>query len=381
MDGRSDTDEQPPALARGGVLIAIVFVAVLLSATVGFRRMDPAFKATIAAVDATLVSDGWADEQSCGDCHEQAEDFWQTGHANTLIPASESDSVRLLQHLQASAVGTRENARVQVIGHDVQTLCVTDGVVNSAKLSWCFGSGAQARTWVATLPDSFGATDLLELRWTWFHSTNSFDLTPGHPDEKGHSGVGTMGLLFDGPRAWRCFACHSTRLPVYDGQINESHIAPGVTCQRCHGPRRQHVESEGVWRDLAWIAGNRDDAVRRCAQCHRPPEEQKPEEIQEDNVDIVRFQPVGLSQSACFKASQMTCTTCHNPHKPLDKQDSKGIWQCIQCHSPERIDHVVCGAGMNNNCLQCHMPSIRHDAPVSFTDHWIRVREQSEIRP
>ena len=190
-----------------------------------------------------------------------------------------------------------------------------------------------------------------------------------------------MGLLFDGPRAWRCFACHSTRLPVYDGQINESHIAPGVTCQRCHGPRRQHVESEGVWRDLAWIAGNRDDAVRRCAQCHRPPEEQKPEEIQEDNVDIVRFQPVGLSQSACFKASQMTCTTCHNPHKPLDKQDSKGIWQCIQCHSPERIDHVVCGAGMNNNCLQCHMPSIRHDAPVSFTDHWIRVREQSEIRP
>lgn len=323
----------------------------------------------------------WADESSCIDCHDQAAVFHQTGHANTLVRATDSRSRKLLSALQDSDIGRAES--VEAVGGSESLFFRTaaDGVSFTAEPSWCFGSGAHARTWVATLPDTFEATDMLELRWTWYHSTEDFNLTPGQPSERSPGAIGSLGLLFDGPRAWRCFNCHTTRLPVHDGRIDESRISPGVTCQRCHGPRRRHVESEGEWHDPTWITSTRDDAIRLCAQCHRHPDEIDAADIRTDNIDIVRFQPVGLSQSACFQNSEMTCITCHDPHRPLASQDSFGIWQCVQCHNPEHSTDVLCAAGMRDKCVSCHMPKVKVDVPVSFTDHWIRVRETDESAP
>ena len=185
-------------------------------------------------------------------------------------------------------------------------------------------------------------------------------------------------MLFDGPKSFRCFACHTSYLPEERGHIDEAHLIAGVTCQRCHGPRQTHVDSEGSYSDPRWQATDRMDAINRCAQCHRRADELSPEEISPLNRSIVRFQPVGLIQSECFKQSQMTCTTCHDPHTPASQQNSQGIWQCVQCHNPEQAADIHCGAGERDDCLGCHMPRVKMDSPVHFTDHWIRVRNADE---
>jgi Cytochrome c554 and c-prime len=331
--------------------------------------------------DVISLSSGWADESSCIDCHEQAEQFSETGHARTLTPATSSESLELLRSLGASTIGHREGIAVTSVDDQVQAFRSAAGADATARLDWCFGSGQHARTWVSTLPDALGSPDLLEFRWTWYHDTQDFGVTPGQPDHPGEGTIGMLGLLFDGPRAWRCFSCHSSRVPSAGEPLDASQIHAGVTCQRCHGPRADHVDSEGEYHDPVWTVTDREEAVNRCGQCHRRADEQALDTIRAGNPDIVRFQPVGLSQSACYINSQMSCTTCHDPHRSMASQDSRRIQQCVKCHDPEQTEHVLCAASMTDNCLACHMPTVQSVPGLSFTDHWIRVPDTSELQP
>lgn len=324
--------------------------------------------------DVVSVTDGLGDESSCIQCHSQATEFADTGHAKTLRRASSLDSKSLLSMLAEAEGAIAENTEIAERNGKLVAMTRSDDTQHELELDWCFGSGTHACTWVSTMPDSHGNTDVLEFRWTWFASTKGFALTPGQPKSKGDSCVSALGLLFDGPKARRCFSCHSTVLPVTHSQFDETKIRPGVTCQRCHGPREKHIQTDGAFHSPEWGPTDRMEAVRRCAVCHRLPEEKSPEEIVPDNPEIVRFQPMGLMQSACFLSSEMRCTTCHDPHRPMGQQDSGGIWQCIQCHNPEVATHTLCGLSKNDNCLDCHMPKVEVGFPVRFTDHWIRVR-------
>jgi hypothetical protein len=325
------------------------------------------------------VSAGWADESSCVECHDQGRTFWETGHARTLRRANDPASLALLGRLRETPAAVAEGIDVQIEAarQKVPVTSARADFVSRAGLDWCFGSGAHAQTWVATLSDSHNATDLLEFRWSWYHSTDTFALTPGQPDHIDEGYYGGLGWLFDQPLAQRCFSCHSSHLPVESGHIRQDQIKAGVTCQRCHGPRAEHVASQGRIHDPFWANVDQQESVNRCAECHRRAEEEKPENITQDNTSIVRFQPVGLTQSKCFTNSDMTCVTCHDPHRPLATQDSLGIWQCIQCHDGADSHRPICGARRTDDCLTCHMPKVRMDRPLEFTDHWIRVREVS----
>lgn len=320
----------------------------------------------------------WADESRCSECHEQGQRFAETGHARTLSRAKESDSAKLLSALASSPIGVAENVSVHIEDSGILLQSGQGLASKEESVDWCFGSGAHARTWVGTLDSSQCETESIEFRWTWYRSTGSFDVTPGQSHVQGFAGLSLLGLQFDAPRTWRCFSCHSTQLSEHRGRLNETDLVAGVTCQRCHGPRGHHVETDGKWHDAAWIPVDREDSIRRCAECHRSPEEQAKDSIRPDNPELVRFQPVGLTQSACYKQSQMTCTTCHDPHRPLADQDSHGAWQCIQCHNPAQPSQHPCADGQIDGCVRCHMPRVSAGAPVSFSDHWIRVRRPAE---
>lgn len=328
--------------------------------------------------DAAAVSTGFADEASCAECHDQAEEFSRTGHARTLVRADAPESLELLRQFVHSTAPQAEGTSLSFADGKVTAVSESTGVRRTATLDWCFGSGTHACTWVTTLPDSRGRSDALEFRWTWFSQTASFGLTPGQPDQPGNSAVSALGLLFDEPKARRCFFCHATSVPITRGRIQEDAIHAGVTCQRCHGPRAQHVLTEGASTPEGWKLSDRNDEVRRCAVCHRFSEERDPHDIVADNPAIVRFQPMGLLQSRCFIQSEMRCTTCHDPHRPMDKATSRNINQCVQCHSPDDVSQTTCGKGETDRCLDCHMPQVQMNFPVRFTDHWIRVIRGSD---
>ncbi len=330
-------------------------------------------------VDRVSQIDGWADERRCVECHPQGAEFWKTGHARTLRPATAPESHALLSRFEAAPPTSAASLRLLLAPSSVTAVDSRGESARSIPLDWCFGSGRHASTWVGTLTDSWGGTDLVEFRWTWYAHQQEFDVTPGQPSAPGERTFGGLGVLYDQPKARRCFACHSSHLPVVSGRIDEAHIHPGVTCQRCHGPQERHVVSEGSLLPELLGSLSQEESVQRCAQCHRRADELEAREISPSNADIVRFQPVGLVQSACFQRSPtLTCVTCHDPHRPLEVQDSAGLWQCTQCHDSRQPHHTVCRLGRRDDCLTCHMPKVRGGPPVSFTDHWIRVRAEPE---
>lgn len=352
-------------------------VSTVINVTSAWKS-SPLQMESVPTVAASAVETGWADESTCINCHDQAEDFGQTGHARTLTPASGEVSWSALDRLGQSAIGNAENVNVTRTSAG-QTLAqrILDGETKTQiPLDWCFGSGAHAHTWATTLTDSLGQTDLLEFRWTWYQHSQDFGLTPGQPDQCGAGHLPQFGLQFDGARAWRCFACHATRLPTTAGKLSLEKMHPGVTCQNCHGPRQAHVASDGIARDPAWAFTDRDQQVARCAECHREAAEKPPEVIRPGNPDIARFQPIGMSQSKCFLESDMSCTTCHDVHRPLSVQSPRRISQCTQCHDSD-VDHQTsCSAGMMDRCIDCHMPALDTGRGLKFVDHWIRIPDE-----
>lgn len=81
-----------------------------------------------------------------------------------------------------------------------------------------------------------------------------------------------------------------------------------------------------------------------------------------------------LRQSSCFRASQMTCTTCHNPHRAPRGKEAASHYEsvCRQCHqSPHEKTPATLAQG---TCTDCHMPKRRTDDAVHvvMTDHLIQ---------
>ncbi|WP_417737076.1 multiheme c-type cytochrome [Rosistilla oblonga] len=363
------TDKRTPLAAR----IAVVAFALLVAAASLTSSRDP------VPGDAVLTMNGWADETSCRECHFEADSYPETGHAQTLRPATDPRSIEILSSVNSDASAADDGLQIDIDPESgVFAVQQDQEISRRIRLDWCFGSGAHAHTWTSTVGDLLGNTDELEFRWTWFHQTDSFALTPGQPEQAGDSHYGAFGLFFDGAKAVGCFSCHTSYLPAENGSIDFHGMVAGINCQRCHGPQQAHVASGGEVIDSDWMATDRLDAVRRCGQCHRNADEQPPGEIRTDNPGIVRFQPVGLLQSPCFIKSEMSCTTCHDPHKSLAAQDSRGIWQCVQCHNPDSPTHTLCAADNRDDCLRCHMPKVATNPNIRFTDHWIRVRDDIE---
>jgi hypothetical protein len=133
------------------------------------------------------------------------------------------------------------------------------------------------------------------------------------------------------------------------------------------------------------------EAVERCGECHRRAEDFD-NAIFHDNKSIVRFAPVGLTQSPCFlkqadvkladgNTARMDCATCHDPHVGSIRPEMISI-SCGKCHqgTAETAGHCT-SPETAANCLPCHMPQVPMNEELSFTDHWIRVRSKESPRP
>jgi tetratricopeptide (TPR) repeat protein len=282
------------------------------------------------------------------------------------------------------------------------------------QIDYVVGSGDHARTYLHRTADG----KLIELPVSWYSELGgSWGMSPGYdrPDQQD----------FRRPIAYECMFCHNAypSLNVQgvasgDRETFGDTIPEGIDCQRCHGPGSVHVKA-------ASTSGASAEAIRSsivnpgkltrerqmdvCMQCHlettssplphsilkidrsvfsyRPGEPLAEYELsfdhkagtRDDDSMEVAHQAYRLRKSACFLKSQMTCITCHNPHKQLAGAEAirHYVAVCVGCHT---LAHASVRPGMakapteKSNCLDCHMWKRRTDDAVNvvMTDHYIQ---------
>jgi predicted CXXCH cytochrome family protein len=274
------------------------------------------------------------------------------------------------------------------------------------QVDFVVGSGIHARTYLHRGKDG----KLVELPVSWYTEKGGYwAMSPGYdrPDQSD----------FRRPISDDCMFCHnaypgpSGRSSAGGDEAFSETLPEGIDCQRCHGPGQQHVEiagSPGAAKDA--IRGSilnparlgRDRQLEVCMQCHlettsrqlpgmirrfdRKPFSYRPGEplgeyalyfdhnasqIRDSKFEVAHA-AYRLRKSACFRSSQMTCTTCHNPHRAPRGEESRQHYESI-CRTCHAAVHAA-GTKPGTSCMDCHMPKRRTDDAVHvvMTDHYIQ---------
>lgn len=282
--------------------------------------------------------------------------------------------------------------------------------------SLVIGSGNATRSY---LMDSGGYVTQMPL--TWYVERHRWDMSPGYEDSNDRF-ARRINLL--------CMSCHNAIPDLTAGTQNHYTDVPGgIGCERCHGPGGDHVTRRGSEEGSPFDGPDttivnpahlpRGPQMATCQQCHlagimvfregHDPTTFLPgwelgrdrtvfvpaEQLQDPDWVGIDSHPVRLARSACYRSSDMTCSTCHDPHRAADElADDHYRQRCLQCHvgpggqpaeaagqeeaaalcsrpGAETREHATSG-----DCAGCHMSrGGTSDVPhVTFTDHWIRRR-------
>jgi predicted CXXCH cytochrome family protein len=359
----------------------------------------------------------YVDSALCANCHQDiARKYLVTGMGRSFY--------------RPTAENTVEDYQVQHTVHDpssglTYTMAERDGKwyqrrseigfngqetnVVEEQIDYVIGSGNHVRSYLHRGLDG----RLIELPVSWYIE---------------HSGYWAMSPGYDRPgqedfrRAipGECMLCHNG-LPL-QGKYPErgssglsvfpKELPAGIDCQRCHGPGGAHVRAalagnsptESIRQAIVNPARlSRDRQLEVCLQCHLETSSSlMPNEIRRYNRTLDSYrpgEPIGdyklyfdrtssteksdrfeiahagyrLRMSACFRASQMTCLTCHDPHESYKTSTSTAhyVAVCQGCHQSV-VHQASLPAG--SDCLSCHMPKRRTDDVVHavMTDHYIQ---------
>ncbi len=323
---------------------------------------------------------GFLGPQACAECHQQrVTEFMETNHFRTcrqpvvadLPPGFEPG--RGTYHTRFPGVRFEMNRKGdQIFQTTIRTTGATEEKIDT-RIDLILGAGQADDVYLAWHDD--GRLHELPVAWLWpFDQWGASHFL--HADGRGD---------FSRAMTVRCMECHTTWLDYEPGSVNKygrESIIPGVTCERCHGPGRDHVafrrahRQQGDGDDPIVLPSEleRERLIETCTQCHsnatlhrRPPYSYRPGERLEDYYrtlavahsedDHVANQIDRLRLSKCFQNSPtMTCVTCHDPHHRPKANESASA-SCLQCHQPPdceeqaRLPNAVQG-----ECVACHMP-------------------------
>jgi len=363
------------ALSRARVIGAFLLV---LSASVMVRAQmatadrvrEPGFWPT----KGEAAREDYAGGAVCAQCHvRHGETQPSTRMARTAMRVEDSEVLRARPSLQfRSGAYTYEIARA--------SYSVSDGTRSSVvSLRWGFGDGRVGQTYLFER----GGT-LHEARVSYYDSVHALGFTPARAIAAPPDLEEAMARPVDQAEARRCFGCHTTASAV-QGRFDPAGLTPGVTCEACHGPGRAHVAAIEGGRLTAARAAilnparlSPADRVDFCGACHATFWDVKL--AGEKGMAALRSQPNRLQSSRCWGEgdARITCTACHDPHRPLVREAAAFDPRCLACHvqaglSPTR-EHPgrACPVG-RENCVTCHMPKYEvAEMHSSFTDHRIR---------
>jgi predicted CXXCH cytochrome family protein len=272
------------------------------------------------------------------------------------------------------------NVAVSIAGYDYRIAKVASQTwyeVRSGKesirapISWVFGTGRTGQTFVITLNGK-----LYESRVSYYPAIGGLDLTVGAANSSPTNLTGAAGRLMSQSDITECFGCHSSSPGTVRGGTPDS-LIPGVSCERCHGSMVGHPQSSAGMRKLKSVST--EEISDLCGECHRTWEQVMLLKLK--GINTVRFQPYRLSRSKCYDPAdrRISCTACHDPHRPAVLSLTRVDKTCTSCHS-DGLRRTCPKA--TANCASCHMPKYElPGAHAKFSDHMIRVARAGEPIP
>jgi tetratricopeptide (TPR) repeat protein len=275
------------------------------------------------------------------------------------------------------------------------------------RIDYVIGSGDQARSYLHRTNEG----KFIELPVTWYSEKNGYwSMSPGYE--------GVNQSDFHGVISKECLFCHgaypakeSPEIEASGEPIFTKELPGGIDCQRCHGPGAEHeraamgpnFDSNVVRSSIINPARlNRDRQLEVCMECHlstsgsqdknislragrsvfsyRPGEPLWDYKLYFDDAteqDKQSFTIVDaayrLRMSSCFRNSDMTCLTCHDPHNQLHGNEANEhyVQACTKCHVS--VEHKV-SLPAKETCISCHLPKRRAGfaTHVVLTDHYIQ---------
>ncbi|MBV8807178.1 MAG: cytochrome c3 family protein [Acidobacteriaceae bacterium] len=217
---------------------------------------------------------------------------------------------------------------------------------------------------------------LIEARYA-YSPHGSLVLSPGFQTEKPATLENALGRVLSPTFEQKCLSCHGQPGTLGAGAQG------GVSCESCHGPAADHVESlttpgrQPIRPEP--LAGPKSIVV--CAQCHTGLSNIN----QADPVPgdlLVSSQVPALQHSECFQQSGglLTCTDCHDPHRDGSGLAERSTKTCLKCHAAASPQHAsICPVNAGFGCTGCHMPSIQVNE-FNVTDHWIAVHPERGVK-
>jgi hypothetical protein len=380
-------------------LLTLVFLSAVI---VGIERQ----------IYQPVPASSYVGDEECLSCHKEQKTFLRTAHHLTSQPA-DRDSIAGRFDQGQNVLKTSEpelRYRMEIRNDGFYQTALLGSGPDTASISKRFdlvvGSGRKGQTYLYWEGDQ-----LYQLPVSYWSKLGKWVHSPGYDDRL---------VNFRRPVSPRCLECHASSFEsVPDSsagnRYNKSNYVLGISCERCHGPGKEHIainQAKPAKPSAQAIVNpaklSRERQIGLCALCHgglgvaKAPafsytagedlksylqlEVPSPTEV----VDVHGNQVALLERSRCFQFSTMTCSTCHNPHIPqrdiLDFSE-----RCLTCHKVQncglfpKLKHQIV-----NKCVNCHLPELKSKVVVSSHEgltlqpevrsHWIKVYPTETFR-
>ncbi|MDB5389967.1 MAG: mtrA [Planctomycetaceae bacterium] len=403
MTELSQGDHPSPSLkgnssGRSMLLSTLVVVVILLGLVGGFwifmgRRANPIagpagndlarhaksppLEVPVELQPVRYSNPGYVGAKVCGECHQaRLDEFRKTRHFRACCTPEGDQAPVGFEPGTAEFTSSNWPFRFQPVREAGGYLEKITGETPSRRIDerhridLVYGSKGKADEVYFTWQEN----RLFELPFAWLHPWNCWG-------KQIYGDVGDNVLRTTTPR---CLECHTTYFEHVAGTENEYHresILPGVTCENCHGPGREHVDHHrthpGLKEAFAIVHPghlSRERQMDLCAQCHSPALHHRDKllsyrpgddldkhfrslTIEGIENDHVANQTKYLRRSKCFQGSDsLTCHTCHDPHRSTDPKVAGDA--CAKCHQPTACHaHERLPVAVRGQCVDCHMPN------------------------
>jgi mono/diheme cytochrome c family protein len=359
------------------IITAIVF---LLTKCINEQKEEGEEQPEVQEAINVVKREQFAGSAACASCHKDIHDRHKlTAHYLTTMPATE-ESIKGSFDSGKNSFVFNDRVKVMMEKRDsgfYQVAYLNQSEKQSRRFDIVVGSGTKGQSYLNWIDNN-----LFQMPITYFTPERQWSNSPGYPGK----------VVFNRPITSRCLECHSTfveKLPSTNKEPEEfdrNKIIYGVDCEKCHGPAASHVEfqSKNPRDTVAKHVINPSKLSRQqnldlCALCHggrlRKTKESFGFKVGDKLADYFAFDTAGkntadidvhgnqyglLAASKCFKMSEMTCSSCHNPHQNEKGRIAAFSQRCSSCHNNEHKKQCkmkpVLGSAINQNCIDCHMP-------------------------